>query len=89
MVWTLEFSKAALSSLKKMDSQTSGRIVDFLEDRVSVAENPRSLGAALTGKRYQNIWRYRVGDYRVLAEIHDSTVTILVVEIGHRREVYR
>ena len=89
MVWTLEFSKAALSSLKKMDPQTSGRIVDFLEDRVSVAENPRSLGAALAGKRYQNIWRYRVGDYRVLAEIHDSTVTILVVEIGHRREVYR
>lgn len=78
-----------MSSLKKIDSQTSARILEFLEDRVSVAENPRSLGAALMGKRYQNIWRYRVGDYRVLAEIHDSTVTILVVEIGHRREVYR
>jgi mRNA interferase RelE/StbE len=64
-------------------------IVAYLEERVSPREDPRSVGKALLGKKYTEQWRYRVGDYRIIAEIKDETVTILVVEIGHRREVYR
>jgi mRNA interferase RelE/StbE len=89
LAWTLDFSKPALSSLKKMDRQTAARIVDFLEDRVSPLKNPRELGIAMVGKRYKDVWRYRIGDYRVLAEIKEDVVTILVVEIGRRREIYR
>ncbi len=89
MAWTLSFTKAALSSLKKLDRQTSARIIDFLDERVARQDNPRQHGKALVGQKYKNIWRYRVGDYRILAEIQDSKVTILVVEIGHRREIYR
>jgi mRNA interferase RelE/StbE len=89
LAWTLEFSKAALSSLKKMDRHIAARIVDYLEDRVATSKSPRDLGSAMVGKKYENQWRYRIGDYRVLAEIKEEVVTILVVEIGHRREIYR
>ena len=89
MAWTLEFSKRALSALKKMDRLNAARIVDYLEDRVAPLKDPRDLGVAMVGKEFENMWRYRVGDYRVLVEIKEDVVTILVVEIGHRREVYR
>ena len=72
-----------------MDSTAAERIIGFLENRVAVSVNPRNLGTALQGRKYQGMLRYRVGDYRILAEIKDSTVTVLVVDIGHRREVYR
>ncbi len=88
MAWTLEFSKAALSSLKKMDRHTAARIVDYLEERVASSKNPRDLGKMMVGKKFENMWRYRIGDYRVLVEIKEDVVTILVVDVGHRREVY-
>ncbi len=89
MAWTLECSKSALSSLKRLDRQTAVRIMDYLEDRVATSQNPRDLGKAMVGKKFENMWRYRVGDYRVLVEIKQEVVTILVVEIGHQREIYR
>jgi len=58
-------------------------------DRLLDLENPRSIGEALRGSRLGDLWKYRVGDYRILARIDDYTVTILVVKVGHRREVYR
>ncbi len=67
----------------------AARILTFLEERVSLLKNPRELGIAMVGEKYKNVWRYRVGDYRILAEIKEDVVTILVVEIGHRREIYR
>jgi mRNA interferase RelE/StbE len=72
-----------------MDRQSAQRIVRFLNERVASRDNPRQLGEALVGKKYQGIWKYRVGDYRILAEIKDETVTVLVVEIGNRRNIYR
>lgn len=63
--------------------------MDYLEDRVATSQNPRDLGKAMVGKKFENMWRYRVGDYRVLVEIKQEVVTILVVEIGHQREIYR
>jgi len=87
--WSLSFTKSALASLKKLDRQTASRILEYLETRVASQENPRLLGKALVGEKYQDIWRYRVGDYRILVEIKQGTLTILVVEIGHHREIYR
>jgi mRNA interferase RelE/StbE len=89
LAWTIEFTEDARKSLRSMDRNVARRIVSFLEERIAIRENPRSAGKALLGKKYENQWRYRVGDYRIIAEIKDATVTILVVEIGHRREVYR
>lgn len=58
-------------------------------DRVAKLDNPRSIGDALTGPDFGQYWRYRVGDYRIICEIQDKKVVVLVLRIGHRREVYR
>lgn len=89
MVWTIEFDPAAQRELKKLDRQVAARIIDFLEKRIVPSENPRSIGEALHGSRLGSFWKYRVGDYRIIASIEDATVTILVVKIGNRREVYK
>lgn len=75
--------------MRSLDPQAAARILTFLTERIAPLSNPRDLGIALQGKKYKDVWRYRVGDYRILAEIKDETVTILVVEVGHRREIYR
>ncbi|NJM29117.1 MAG: type II toxin-antitoxin system RelE/ParE family toxin [Rhizobiales bacterium] len=89
MAWKLEFRRNALDQLKSLDRQSAHRIVSYLETRVAVRENPRDLATALQGKQYKGLWRYRVGDYRIIAEIKDDVVTTLVVDVGHRREIYR
>jgi mRNA interferase RelE/StbE len=89
MAWSLEFSEDALRSLNKLDQETAKRILGYLHDRVLKLKNPRDLGKALQGRKYKNIWRYRVGDYRILAEIKDRVMTVYVIEIGNRREIYR
>lgn len=87
-MWSLEFNKNARKALGKIEKKQALRIVDFLENRVLQMQNPRELGKALSGD-FKEYWRYRVGDYRIICKIEDETITILVVEIGHRREVYR
>jgi mRNA interferase RelE/StbE len=72
-----------------MDRIAARRIVAFLESRVAPRSDPRSVGKSLLGQRYADQWCYRVGDYRIIAEIKTEIVVILVVEIGHRREIYR
>lgn len=89
MAWTIEFSEEARKSLKKMDRADAVRITRFMIERVATSDNPHLLGTALQGQRYTGICRYRVGDYRILCEIKKLIVTILVVEAGHRREIYR
>ncbi len=59
-----------------------------MDERLANLDDPRTLGHALTGSRLGELWRYRVGDYRVVARIEDKLLTVLVVQIGHRREVY-
>ncbi len=71
-----------------MDRQQSRRILDFMKARVAEHETPRILGQALQGS-LRTYWRYRVGDYRVICDLEDDVLKILVVEVGHRREVYR
>ena len=83
---TVVFSANAKKQLKKLDAQIQSRIVDFLEE-VSQLENPRSRGKMLVGN-LQGFWRYRVGDHRILCHIRDKELEILVVKVGHRRDVY-
>ncbi len=89
MFWRVELDPAAERELSKLDPQVARRILIFLHDRVAALDNPRSIGEALKGSKLDEFWKYRVGDYRIIAKIEDGTVLILVVRIGHRREVYR
>ncbi len=87
MAWTIDYSERALKSLKKMDKQNAKRILDFLEQRIAILDDPRTSGKPLKGE-LGIFWRYRVGDYRVLCEIQDSKLVILTALIGHRKEIY-
>ena len=89
MAWKIELARGAESELRKMDRQAAKRILRFLHDRVAMLEDPRSIGEALKGSRFGEFWKYRVGDYRVISHIKDDVLLLLVVKIGHRREVYR
>jgi mRNA interferase RelE/StbE len=85
--WTINFSEVALKQLKKLDKQVTKRIIDYLENRISTAEDPKLQGKALSYNK-SGLWRYRVGDYRVICQINDETITILVLGIGHRKDIY-
>jgi mRNA interferase RelE/StbE len=89
MASTIEFSPVAQKELKKLDSQTAKRILKFLHGRIAPLDNPRLIGEALTGSELGNYWKYRVGDWRIIVEIQDKALRIIVVRIGNRREVYR
>lgn len=88
LAWTIEYSNSSRKVLRKLDRQTARRIVTFMDGRVAVSDNPRSFGKALIGP-LDRYWSYRVGDYRLICDIKDSVLTILVVDLGNRREVYR
>lgn len=88
MAWTINYSDTALRNLKKLDKQVARRIVDYMQERIASADDPRVAGKALTGP-LGGLWRYRVGDYRIISEVQDGILTILVLEIGNRKEVYR
>ena len=87
MAWKIDYSERALKSLKKMDKQSAIRILDFLEKRIALLEEPRTSGKPLKGE-LGFFWRYRVGNYRVLCEIQDEKLVILAALIGHRKEIY-
>jgi mRNA interferase RelE/StbE len=87
VTWTINFTEVALKQLKKLDKQTTKRIIDYLEKRISTAEEPKQQGKAFAHNK-SGLWRYRVGDYRVICQINDETITILVLEIGHRKDIY-
>lgn len=89
MEWKIELDPAAERELGKIDPQTARRILAFLHRRLGQLDDPRSIGEALRGSRLGDFWKYRVGDYRIIASIEDGALRILVVRIGHRRHVYR
>ena len=88
MKWKIEFEKNAVKELKKIDRQTAKRLLNFLT-RIEKMEDPRSIGEALKGSSLNAFWKYRVGDYRLICEIRDTTILIIVVKVGHRKDVYR
>ena len=88
MAWTIEFLPQAAKELKKLGRAEAARIITVLEQRIAPLDDPRELGAPLKGE-HDGYWRWRVGDYRIIARIEDERVLILVVRVAHRRQVYR
>ena len=88
MAWKIDYSDTALKQLRKLDRQVARRILDFMDERIAPSDDPRQSGKALSGP-LRTFWRYRVGDYRIICDIQDGRLCVLVVEIGNRREVYR
>ena len=89
MVWKSDLDPAAERELDKLDPPVAKRILRFLYRRVAALDDPRSIGDALKGSRLGELWKYRIGDYRIIADIEDGALKILVIKIGNRREVYR
>ncbi len=82
MSWTIELSELAIKHLKKLNKQTRLRIFDYLEKRICTDDDPRQQGKALIHNK-AGLWRYRVGDFRIICQVNDKTVTILVLAVGH------
>ena len=89
LAWTIELTSEAIKVLKKLGHPEAKRIRDFLRKRIEPLENPRLLGKSLKGSEMGTFWRYRVGDYRIICEIQDDRLVVLVVGIGHRKKIYR
>lgn len=87
MAWRAELSPLALKQLRKLDKPNARRIIDYLRETAS-GEDPRSRGQGLTGN-LAGFWRYRVGNYRILASIEDDELLILAITIDHRARIYR
>ena len=88
MAWTVEVSNYAERQLRKLDAPVRHRILNWLDERIEGCKNPRHFGEALKGGR-AGLWRYRVGDWRILCDIRDDRLVVLALAVGHRREVYR
>lgn len=86
--WTIEFDPAAQRELNRLDKPISRRILRFLYQRVAKLDDPRQIGERLTGT-LSDFWKYRVGDYRVICSLEHDRLVVLVLRIGHRREVYK
>ena len=89
MAWRIEFEDGALKDLGKLDPPIARRVLSFLRERVAKLEDPRGIGEALRSSKLGEFWKYRVGDWRIICRIEDEQVTILVVRVGNRRDVYR
>lgn len=88
MAWTIDYAETAQKQLRKLDQQAARRILDYLDERIANSQNPRDAGKALTGP-LDSFWRYRVGEYRIICDIQDGRLRVLVVQIGNRKGVYR
>lgn len=88
MAWQIKLETSADKELDKLDQQIAKRILKFLHERIAPLDNPRSIGEPLSGI-LSDYWKYRVGDYRIICDIQDNIITILVLAIGNRKQVYR
>jgi mRNA interferase RelE/StbE len=89
MAYDVELSAEVVRELGKLDAQQTKRILKFLHERVAKLDDPRSIGDALHGSRLGEFWKYRVGDYRLICKIEDDRLVVLVLRVGHRKEIYR
>jgi len=88
MAWKIKYLKSIQKEIRKINKGEQKKIREYLEDRIANADDPRKFGKALKGT-HSEFWRYRVGQYRIICEIDDSEIVILVIRIGHRKDVYR
>ena len=87
LIWTVEWDDRARKELRKLDSSIQKEILSYLRCRISGSKNPRLFGQGLSGNKI-GLWRYRVGDYRLICKIEDHRVVVFVIGVGHRKEVY-
>lgn len=87
MIWKIEFDADVEKDLRKLGHTAQKRILTYLKDKLMHVNDPRTLGKPLSGD-LSGLWRYRVGDYRILAQIEDETLIIFVIHVGHRKNVY-
>jgi mRNA interferase RelE/StbE len=87
-VWRIEITRTAEKQITKLTRPAQKSIQRFLRERLTPADNPRQWGKPLQGEK-RGLWRYRVGDYRLICDIQDEKITVLVLEVGHRKDVYR
>ena len=87
MDWRIEFDPDALRELSRLDPSIQRRIIAYLRQRIAKPEDPRRFGRALRGN-LQNLWRYRIGDFRLICEIRDDPRLVVVLGVGHRKDVY-
>jgi len=88
LAWTVSFEPRAFTELSKIDRKAQRRIIRFLQERVAGSRDPRQFGKPLKGEK-AGLWRYRIGDYRVVSQIQDERSVVLVLRVGHRGGVYR
>lgn len=88
MSWDYKISERALKQLKQLDKKAAAQIIRFLDERIPGTEDPRQWGQQLKGE-LNNIWRYRCGDYRILCQLQSNVFIVLILEAGHRKEIYR
>jgi mRNA interferase RelE/StbE len=86
--WRIEINRTAERQIKKLGRSVQRTIIRFLKERLILLDNPRQLGKPLRGEKGE-LWRYRVGDHRLVCDIRDQKLTVLLVQVGHRKEVYR
>jgi mRNA interferase RelE/StbE len=89
LIWRIDLTASAVKQLSKLDKSEARRITNFLRQRLATLDDPRTLGEPLTGPQLCEFWRYRVGDYRIICDIQDQALVVLVIEIGNRRDIYR
>lgn len=87
MSWDYSFTERALKQLRKLDRSSANRILTWLDERIVSAHDPRQWGKELKGE-LSGLWRYRVGDYRVICQLRENQMIVLVVRVGHRKNVY-
>ncbi|MFT4058021.1 MAG: type II toxin-antitoxin system RelE/ParE family toxin [Legionella sp.] len=87
MVWTINYNDITRKQLRKMNKSVAKKIMDYMDKKISPLNNPRDMGKSLSFDR-SGLWRYRVGDYRIICRIQDEDITILVLEVGHRKEIH-
>lgn len=87
MTWTVEFDDAAVKELKKLDKQAQREIIRYFRERIETEEDPRRFGKPLA-KELSGLWRYRVRNYRMICNIEDGKLIVLVLRVGHRKDVY-
>jgi len=87
LAWKIELTELAIKQLKKMGHNEAKRITHYLRKRIEPLDDPRQLGKPLTGN-LSTLWRYRVGDYRLICELKENELIVLVVRVGHRKGIY-
>jgi len=89
MAWKIELDSATMRDLDRLDREIARRILGFLHERVARLDDPRSIGQTLQGPKFGELWKYRVGDWRIICKIEDERITVLVLRMGHRSKVYK